>query len=282
MNQTICIIRPFMRRSLDFRRVIQLFVLTLLIVSLQSKAGNPDTTRIIVMGTVHSSSDNFDSRKLADIIGTIKPDLILVELDSSFFTPEMTFKPETVKISLENKAVTMYTKDHPVPVRPYEIEGRNKIYQAHDYFNLQRELSKALNIASQDSLLVPEAGVLLDAIIRFDEIAYSLSLDRPMIFNSESSDKAMESKQYYDGEGLTRIVALTPSLAKYSEFCKFKHDFWITRNDAMVSHIMSRVSEFHPKTMLVLCGFEHRYYLRNALMKQSRNNSFLLREYWLY
>jgi hypothetical protein len=271
-----------MRRSSAYTQVILSFTFILLFLSLQSMAGTADTAKIIVMGTVHSSSDNFDPGKLAAIIDRIGPDLILVELDSSFFTPGMAFKPETIGLSLENKAVSIYLKDHKVPVRPYEIEGRNRIYQEHDYFRLQKELSAALKKAVQDSILVPEANTLLESLHRFDEISYTASLDHPGVFNSETCDRAMESKQFYAGEGLCRIVALTPSLAKFSEFCKFKHDFWVTRNNAMVDNIINRVREFHPKTVLVICGFEHRYYLRNGLREKSSREAILLKECWAY
>jgi hypothetical protein len=268
-----------MRKSSAF---ILLFIFSLLFLSFQSKAGITDTARIIVMGTVHNSSDNFDSAKLVAIIDRIRPDLILVELDSSFFMPDMSFKPETINLSLENQAVSTWVKDHHVPVRPYEIEGRNRIYEEHSYFGLQKDLSASLKQAVKDSLQVPEAKTPLDAVKRFDQISYALSLDRPEVFNSDACDKAMESKQYYGGEGLARIVALTPSLAKFSEFCKFKHDFWIMRNNAMVDHIILRVKEFHPKTVLVICGFEHRYYLRNGLREKSLKEAILLKEYWAY
>ena len=271
-----------MRRSLAFTRFILLLTFSLLFLSFQSRAGIADTARIVVMGTVHNSSDNFNHGKLVAIIDRIRPDLILVELDSSFFMPDMSFKPETIDLRLENKAVSIYIKDHPVPVRPYEIEGRNRIYEEHDYFRLQKELSASLKNAVKDSLLVPEAKTLLDAIKRFDQISSALSLDRPEVFNSETCDNAMESKQYYGGEGLARIVALTPSLTKFSEFCKFKHNFWIRRNNTMVDNIIKRVSEFHPKTLLVICGFEHRYYLRNGLREKSLKEAILLKEYWAY
>jgi len=92
----------------------------------------------------------------------------------------------------------------------------------------------------------------------------------------------MESKQYYAGDGLARIVALTPALTKFSEFCKFKHDFWITRNNTMIDNIMKRVYEFRPKTVLVICGFEHRYYLRNGLREKSSKEAILLKDYMAY
>ncbi|MCX6286468.1 MAG: hypothetical protein NTY96_05085 [Bacteroidetes bacterium] len=48
-------------------------------------------------------------------------------------------------------------------------------------------MSASLNKAVNDSLLAPEAKTLLDAIIRFDEIAYTVSIDRSVVFNAEDS-----------------------------------------------------------------------------------------------
>jgi hypothetical protein len=51
--------------------------------------------------------------------------------------------------------------------------------------------------------------------------------------DTTACDIAMESKQYYAGEGMIRIVASVPSLNQFMEFCRFKRDFWIARNDAL-------------------------------------------------
>ena len=57
-------------------------------------------------------------------------------------------------------------------------------------------------------------------------------------------------------------------------------NFWITRNDAMVGHIIAWARSSPGKTVLVLCGFEHRYYLRNALDGRARSEGIAVREYW--
>jgi len=241
-----------------------------------------DTTVIVVLGTVHAPSACFDLRALSGIIERVNPDLILAELDSSFFTASMTLKPEFTDISMENRAVSLYTQSHPVPIRPYDIAGRNRTYEQHNYFTLQRELSSALNSAEHDSLLGPRAASLLDAIRRFDLIGREIGSDRPEVINSNAVDAVMENKQYYGGEGMAQIVESVPALARFADFAEFKRDFWTIRNDAMVYNITARVKEFQVRTVLVLCGYEHRYYLRAALNKRSGAGRFILKEYWAY
>ncbi len=245
-------------------------------------AVGPDTSSIVIVGTVHRATEHYDVQTLCRIIERVKPDLILVELDSSFFTSSMTLKPEYVDVSMENKAVALSLQDHAIPIRPYDIEGRNKIYEQHGFFKLQRDLSAALNSAEKDSLLSNEASLFLDAIVRFDRIGAEFGSERPEVINSQACDAAMESKQYYAGEGMVRIITSVPVLARFADIARFRRDFWIARNDAMVNNIIASVKTFPGKTALVLCGYEHRYYLREALEERAKNGGFVVREFWSY
>ncbi len=245
-------------------------------------ASATDTTTIVIVGTVHKKTDKFTSQGLYSIMERVKPDLILVELDSSFFTPLMSIKPEFQHVSLENAAVSDYQKAYNIPIRPYDIEGRNKIYEKNNYFKLQKDLSTALNQADHDSLLSGESALALDAIDRFDLIGQSFGSESPEILNSGACDIAMESKQYYANDGMVKIVTSVPVLKQFTEFSTFKRDFWITRNDVMVTNIVACVKSIHPKTVLILCGFEHRYYLRNGIKSTIPLGAFILREYWTF
>jgi hypothetical protein len=269
--------------SLNRRSRIAAFVTAaLFIAAAHSTAFSADTTAIVIVGTVHNKTDNFSVKNLQEILERVKPDLILVELDSSFLTPSMSIKPEFARISLENEAVAEYQKKYKTPIRPYDIEGRNKIYESHNYFKLQKDLSNALNKAVRDSLLRGESATLFDAIQRFDEIGRSCGLEPPGLINSDACDAAMDSKQYYAGEGMVKIVEAVPALKQFEEFAAFKRDFWIRRNEAMVTNILFWTGQLHPKTILVLCGFEHRYYLRNALAASHSSVATVVREYRTY
>jgi hypothetical protein len=255
-------------------------ILLAALLSQVSLASGKENRSIIVVGTVHNETDGYSVQTLCGILNRARPDLILVELDSSFFTPSLALKPEFATITLENRAVSDCQRSQAIPVRPYDIEGRNKIYAQHDYFKLQRDLSSALKDAEQKSLLGTDARILLEAITRFDDIARSFSSERPEIINSRSCDVAMESKHFYADDGMIRIVSSTPSLKQFSDFVKFKRDFWITRNDDMVKNIIAWIKSLRPRTVVVLCGFEHRYYLRESLLKRAADNAYDVKEYW--
>ena len=81
-------------------------------------------TNLVLLGTVHQPVENFNSDSLYNILKKIQPDLILFEVDSSFFTQDFKFK-KTWK-SNENIATIKYMDNFAVNVRPYEFTGRNE------------------------------------------------------------------------------------------------------------------------------------------------------------
>jgi hypothetical protein len=167
-------------------------------------------------------------------------------------------------------------------LRPYDIESRNKIYEKNNYFNLQKELSKALSKADNDSLLNSEAKNLLIVIRSFGSISSSFSEEKPEVFNSSACDVSMGLKHYYDSEGLLLIVRSTPFLKEYINFCNWKSDFWRIRNDKMAENILNWCKVFKGKTIVVLCGFEHRYYLLDILKNKIKEESYLLKDFTSY
>jgi hypothetical protein len=273
-------IQMFFRRYMCISMLVSTIASAVAIFAQTSSAVSPDTSTVVVLGTVHNPTMHYDLQVLTNILRRMKPDLILVELDSSFFGPSMALKPEYAAISLENRAVSAYLESNPVPIRPYDIEGRNQIYAQHDYFKLQRDLSSALNAAEAANLLDGNARFLFDAIRRFDKIGAGFGSERPEVINSTACDVAMESKQYYAGEGMVHIVSSVQSLGQFVGFCKFRRDFWADRNEAMLKNILSLTKLLRARTIVVLCGYEHRYYLRNGLTKQAESQAIRLKEYW--
>lgn len=79
------------------------------------------------VSAVHNNTDKYTVQGLYDIIERIKPDVILVELDSSFLTPSMSIKPEFVGVSLENQVFAEYHSVHGIPIRPYDIRRHGTI-----------------------------------------------------------------------------------------------------------------------------------------------------------
>ncbi|MCC9136782.1 hypothetical protein ACFSKU_10240 [Pontibacter silvestris] len=61
--------------------------------------GQQKETEITVIGTIHQAASNFNPDTLYEILERIKPDIILIEIDSSFFTEDFRFKILLMRMS---------------------------------------------------------------------------------------------------------------------------------------------------------------------------------------
>ena len=96
----------------------------ILVIGLLFQSCDEKRTELVLLGTVHQSVENFTSDSLYNILVRIAPDLILFEVDSSFFNTD--FKFLKTWNSNENISTIKYMSTHDVDVRPYDFTGRNE------------------------------------------------------------------------------------------------------------------------------------------------------------
>lgn len=247
---------------------------------LQGRNKSESQTEIVVISTVHNDTNYFKTETLVDILKKVNPDLILLEFDSSFFDSSFALLEKYQTISLESRAAaTVMRQSSKIKVRPYDIEGRNKFYAEHNYFKSEAEFYGELSRLNDNNELSSEAKLLFEALISLSAIRDSCGAERPEVINSLACDTALEKKQDYSFKGIKRIIELTPALKKFDAFASLADDFWIRRNEEMVKNIIRYSKEFQGQRIVVLCGFEHRYYLRKRLKEQAAKEGFVLREY---
>jgi len=236
-------------------------------------------TEIVVVGTVHEPTPSFREKTLLEILGRVKPDVVLLEIDRSFFDDSSTLSQRYETITLETRAATAYAKSAGVALRPYDIEGRNKFYQDNDYFARELKLNQDVSRLYARGELSLEARLLVEALRALSSIRDACGADTPEVFNSAACDSAVAHKQQYAFKGLAKVINLTPALADMRAFGELADGFWIRRNTEMVRNIVKYAKELHARRVVVLAGYEHRYYLREHLAELATSEGFVLREY---
>jgi len=231
---------------------------------------------------VHEPTSNFREETLTGILARVKPDLILLELDPSFFDNSPTLPAKYESLTLETRAAAAYAKAATVTLRPYDIEGRNKFYQEHDYFGREQKLNQEVSRLYSAGQLSAEAKLLVEALRATAAIRDACGADRVEIFNSTACDVAIEQKQYYAFSGLGKIIALTPALADMSAFWTLAGEFWTRRNAEMVRNIVTRTKELNGKRVVVLAGYEHHYYLKKQLAAAGAEAGFVVKGFGDY
>ncbi|HVG28232.1 MAG TPA: hypothetical protein VM864_00790 [Pyrinomonadaceae bacterium] len=239
-------------------------------------------TEVVVISTVHNDTAYFKAETLVSILKKVNPDLLLLEFDSSFFDSSFSLLDKYQAVSLESRAATTLQGVSKVKVRPYDIEGRNKFYAEPDYFKREGELNRELHRLYGSNGLSAEAKLLFETLLSLSAIRDSCGAERPEVINSSACDTSLEKKQHYSFGGVNRIIELTPALKEFDAFGSLAADFWVRRNEEMTRNIVRYAKEFRGKKIVVLCGYEHRYYLRKKLKEQAAKEDFVVREYWNY
>jgi hypothetical protein len=259
-----------------------LIVLLIAAIGPVASAGDQKPTEMIVIGTVHKGTPNFTKDHLLRILERLNPAVILFEVDTSFIDKQTSqLLTQYRKLSLEAEAVTAFQDKFHVPLRPYDIEGRNRIYEQRHYFELQKELSEALGDLARQNKLGPEAKILFEEVAAAGRIVDALAQDRPEVINSTGCDAAIEHK-HKSLSHIRKIIELTPSLARFADHAQFTAEFWDKRNTTMAANILDQAKDFSGGRVVVLCGFEHRYYLRRLLKAAESKPGISLREFWSY
>ncbi|PKH49214.1 hypothetical protein CXF68_00270 [Tenacibaculum sp. Bg11-29] len=248
-------------------------------------------TEIIVIGALHKPAPNFNSDILFDILEDVKPDFILRELDSSFFTAKFKYKKKPN--SNEGIASEKYAKKYPtIQLRPYEFEGRNE-YRINigsrptDGFTtkLLDSLNKANLLSVSEAKIHDKYNALLEPLI-------VLASKSPENFNNPTTDSICAERQYYQYKMLTKITNKRDEFKtyfhkkpngekiSYREGFQLAGDFWDLRNQTMAKNIMRISEQNQGKRIVVLCGFMHRYYILNQLKELTKNKNITLKEYY--
>jgi hypothetical protein len=244
-----------------------------------------DSTEICIIGTSHTNTDFCNVQVLYSVLCTVKPDLILIELDSSFFNSDLQYdsieysylfdeKQSSVEIIASHKYQQIFKTD----IRPYDISKRNQFYRDNDFFNRQNQMYLDIyNLGNKDSL---------SSINQTYFQLFSLSLDRVnnlkitslRELNSEEVMRLLEIQQFIELNIPLGIVETTNSLKKHIEFAHLQKDFWEKRNKQMVQNILIFAKRY--KRIVVLTGNLHRYYLVNQLSAQKGN--YKIKDFWKY
>ena len=123
--------------------------------------GQNNKTKIIVIGNIHQSVPNYNSDTLFNILKKIRPDIILHEIDSSFFTSDFKFKYPSEEN--EQNAAEKYLKEYPkTKLRPFDFEGRNEYRKEKGMRPTDNLTIKMLDSLNENGLLTkPQSQILV-------------------------------------------------------------------------------------------------------------------------
>lgn len=236
---------------------------------------------IAVVGTVHFETNQFKWNDLYNKLCELKPDVILVEYPIEIEPEIMQWLKNNweKRISVESNAILKYLEQHDILVRPYDIRGRNDYYIRTRYFEQEEAFEDAYVSYFKQPNPHPDA-VFLDRLLTriakhygFNDEKDNRTIEQ---INSPECDRALEAFLNI------RRALFTETINTVSDFACFKPGFirrynhHLKREKAMVSNILDYNRQYENKTLVVLCGYFHRYYLVKALTQRQKSDCFEL------
>jgi len=237
---------------------------------------------LTILGTIHKDRKNYTSNDILKILKKVNPNIILYELDSSFFTKDYKFRNINFE-SQEDVAVSKYLEINPdIKIRPFDIEGRNKFYNEVDYFEKENEVNNELLELYRKKFLSKEANKIMDKMIKYNKKDNEYMSTGPEKINSLLYDRFINKFIYLQLEGVDQIIKTTPQLKKHQKFWRIKKSFWEKRTRVMIDNIIKYVNKYNKFRTIVIVGCKHRSSLRNRLLYIDIESSVNLKEYWEY
>lgn len=249
-------------------------------------------TELVLLGTVHQPIQNFTPDSLYYILEKIKPDLILFEVDSSFFTEEFKFK--TTWESNENIAVVKYMENFDVDVRPYEFTGRNEYRIKIGSRPTDGKAIELLDSLYRSNQLDTLSQQVYKEFLQLSDSLNSFAYLGAKAFNNSITDRTAEIRQQYQYKKLIKIINEYPVFSNtyfvkedndsisYAEGYMRASEFWDLRNQTMSKNISHFVRLYKGKRIVVLNGYNHRYYLNSLIQPKQDELGFVVKEFYEY
>lgn len=253
---------------------------------------NKNKTELIFLGTVHRPIESFSPDTLYNILEKIKPDLILFEVDSSFF--DESFKFTKTWDSNENIATIKYMNNYDVKVRPYDFTGRNEYRLKIGSRPTDSKATGLLRTLYDDGKLTEEDEDIYKRFLRVNDTLNSFAYKGVKYFNNSKSDSVAKLRQKLQYKSLLNVMENYPvfrntyhvkedgdSISYYEGF-KRAGDFWDLRNKTMAKHIFHFVKEKEGNRIVVLNGYYHRHYIYSLLKEKEKEEDFVIKEFYDY
>jgi hypothetical protein len=236
-------------------------------------------TKVCVIGEFHEESELINPDTLFQILEKIKPDLILIEMDSTFFTKDFNYdfeKDPDILSTNQNIASYRYQQKYKIPLRPYDISGRNEFFGKENYFEKESEIFNQIRSFHSENKLSKSSENYFEIFMSTLDLYAHVKYNSLKEVNSDLNQKFTELKYQTMYDLMIAITQDTEGLKEWIPFAQLQKDFWVKRNEVMAENIVKYAKEFENKTIVVFMGFEHKYFIVNLLNKQNVN----LMEYW--
>lgn len=263
----------------------QLFILT-------TKCQNLLVTDVIIIGTKHTPSPNYNSDSLFKVVANLKPDVILIEQDSVSSTFKSgVFKPfpDLVmslrrtfgwsKRGVEYNFLHKYYHDFPkVIIKPMDVafNGTDREKYIDEYLQLEEDLEVAISEAYDRKEMSDYQSNVHLARKQLEAFAAARVYGSLQDINADSTTEAIRQLEMLENVHFKALVDSVHSLQRFSSRVHKQLQLAKFRDEEMVQQILRYIQEYRGKRIVVVVGVLHRYYQLDKLAPKRDQYNFRL------
>jgi hypothetical protein len=254
-------------------------------------------TTLIIIGVVHTENKNRNSDSLVEILKKIRPNIILNESDtiSGYFKNDYSLvKPSkwynigkkmgiVKKMPPENEAIYKYkSSDNNVMIYPFDIAIPNRKKYVKNYIKFFDSYGRDLELAFNNNEFPIEYQDMHKLFNKYSNSVYGkfnmgyFGLNQPQV--TDSIRQMFNLEYSYVPTLIEKVDRLKIHKKEYEE----RKDYWVTRNEKMADNILNFIKKNKGKTIIVLTGLLHKYYLTDLLNPYEDKHNFKMIEFYEY
>ena len=238
---------------------------------------------------MHKTTNKVDYDDLYNLLETIKPNVILFEVDSTHFDDKMNRKSQWWKVklppflgnyrqsNLEEISVQKYLYHNKFAlVRPYEWSLRDKFHKENNILTTPDKVFQKLEELNKTNKLTDNQKVILNNHYKMSKQLETFGDSTLYQINTLYQDSIARERQNTQYHKIKTIIDSNDNLKEFRAFYTINEAYWDIRNTAMAKNIQNYIKLFPKSRIVVLNGYYHRYYLRQELIDKQQELNFKL------
>ena len=248
------------------------------IIAIAGNSQDTSTTTIYIIGTKHIGNAFVNPDSFIEIFNRIKPDIILVELDSGsvkncshklrWGAPLAKFLG-IYKPSKEDIAVMKYRSlNRQVCVKSFDIVIPKRRKYIKTQTKNENRLYGGLNDLFFKGRMLEKDSIIYNRLINLDKAFWTAANSSLEKMNDRSTVSISKELMKYKQDTLQQIIGHYPQFKSLQSWHKKQVDFWAFRNQEMCRIILDEIKENKGKKIIVLTGLLHKYFLVDCLKEK--------------
>lgn len=238
----------------------------------------PSPNKVIIIGSIHSGNKLYTVKKLLAVLKKINPDIILLEFDSTSVdncSIPYVFGQRTAeflgiwKTPIEYRASRNYQrKNKEVCLAPFDMYIPNRTSYVKYHYQMEFSHYATLNQLYNENKFSTTDSVIFEPYAALNNSLLQKMDSNLLVMNRASLMDTVQQIVQLEASNVKTLTNKYNELQPYSNWYNANVEFWEQRNKKMCQNLSRELNANSGKTIIILTGLMHKYYITNFLKQK--------------